>query len=218
MNAIDQRLTQAAVLLQRQALLTEHLIDTQGESLASLSEALKRKEQKIEHVLSVYNYVFALIDHLTRYQKIAFTLPRLNHKSKPFKKLNSAFGKIKEVRNQFQHINNNIENDFEGPLLGAVCWGEGNDQFIATFHDIGRERSTPMASFSTSENSFTRHCCYIYNHEQHDLISAIEGMRSFQDFISEKIEVRVDGKKYDSRDHFAALHISINFQPQEEET
>ncbi len=80
MNEIDSKLAQAMVLLSRQYLLTEHLVETQGSALAEFEQALVEKRERLSYVLDVYNDVFSLIDHLVRYQKIAFGLPRLNQK------------------------------------------------------------------------------------------------------------------------------------------
>lgn len=72
MERIDAKLGQAVVLLSRQYLLTDHLIETRGQVLREFERAIEEKRQALDHVLDVYNYVFALIDHLVRYEKIVF--------------------------------------------------------------------------------------------------------------------------------------------------
>lgn len=209
MDRIDAKLAQAVVLLNRQYLLTDHLINTRGPVLREFEFALCEKRQGLDHVLDVYNYVFALIDHLVRYEKIAFVLPRLNQKTAEYRMLSDAMGDIKDIRNQIQHINNDIENDYTGPLLGAVCWVSGQRQFIASFNDIGRRRSSPGISLDTRTGAFTQEFCYIYNDKYHDLGRAIEGMRAFNKFVSSQIRVEVDGTQYDPKEHFTALCIEF---------
>lgn len=82
---IDNKLIQAVVLLDRQFLLTDYLIESKKITLKEFEQALAEKRQSISQVLSVYNYIFALIDNLVRYQKIASVIPRLSQKKKNFK-------------------------------------------------------------------------------------------------------------------------------------
>src|SRR5438093_13660472 len=105
MNKIDARLVQTVVLLNRQYLLLERLIESKDRVFREFENAISENQQALVHVLDVYNFVFALIDHLVRYHKIATVLPRLNHKLPPFRALQSSVGDFKEIRNQFQHIN-----------------------------------------------------------------------------------------------------------------
>lgn len=178
MDRIDAKLAQAAVLLNRQHLLTDHLIETRSAVLREFEHAVAGNRQVLDHVLDVYNYVFALIDHLVRYEKIAFILPRLNKKTAEYRALGDAMGDIKDIRNQLQHINEDIENDYKGPLLGAVCWISGQRQFIASFHDIGRPRSSPGIALNTRTGTYAQEFCYVYNDKYHDLGRAIEGVPS----------------------------------------
>ena len=211
MTKIDARLAQAAVLLDRQFLLTQHLIKTSGRSLGNLKRALDEERQNIRHVLSVYNYVFSLIDHLVRYQKIAHSMPRLSQKSAEFRALNDSLKGLKEVRNQIQHINNDIENQFSGPLLGAIVWASGSQQCVVTFHDLGRKRSSPSIPFDSSKRSFTKEFCYVYDGDLYDLDKAIGGFREFNKYVQRTVKVQVDGKPYLAKDHFMAIGIRIEF-------
>lgn len=70
MEKIDSRLIQTVILLDRQYALLEHLIGTKNHVLKDFELAVEKGEQTLEHVLDVYNYVFALIDHLERYRKL----------------------------------------------------------------------------------------------------------------------------------------------------
>jgi hypothetical protein len=209
MDKIDAKLIQGVVLLNRQYLLMDHLIETKSCVLRDFECAIEEKRQALNHVLEVYNYVFALIDHLVRYQKIAFVLPRLNQKSAEYRALNDAMGDIKEIRNQLQHINNNVENEYTGPLLGAVCWISSQRQFIASFNEIGRTRSTPGIILNTQTLTYEQEFCYIYNDAYHDLGKAIEGVSTFNEFVNSRVYVEVNGKPYDPKDHFLALRIDI---------
>lgn len=215
MERIDAKLVQAVVLLSRQYLLTDHLIETRGQVLREFERAIEEKRQALDHVLDVYNYVFALIDHLVRYEKIVFVLPRLNQKTAKFRALRDAMGGIKDIRDQLQHINNDIENNYTGPLLGAVCWVSGQRQFIASFHDIGRPRSSPGIILDTRTGTHAQQFCYVYNDKYYDLGRAIDGLRTFNKFVNAQVRVEVDGKPYDPKDHFAALCIELRTQQQD---
>ena len=160
-------------------------------------------------MLDVYHYIFALIDHLVRYQKIAFMLPRLNKKDPEYRALDDAMGHIKDIRNQLQHINNDIENDYTGPLLGAVWWVSGQRQFVAVFPDIGRPRSSPGIILDTCTGKYGQEFCYVYNGEYHDLSRAIAGVREFNEFMNARVRVKVDGRPYDPKEHFVALCIEL---------
>jgi hypothetical protein len=213
MDRIDAKLVQAVVLLDRQYLLMDHLIVTRGHVLREFERAIEEKQQALDHVLDVYNYVFALIDHLVRYEKIAFVLPRLNQKTAEYRALGDAMGGIKDIRNQLQHINSKIENDYSGPLLGTVCWVSGQRQFIASFHDIGRPRSSPGIILDTRTGTYAQEFCYVYNDKYHDLGRAIDGVRTFNKFVNSRVRVKVDGKQYDPKDHFAAICIELRMPP-----
>jgi hypothetical protein len=209
MNRIDALLVQAVVLLDRQYLLIDHLIETRGHALREFERAIEKKQQALNHVLDVYNYIFALIDHLVRYEKIAYTLPRLNHKASQYRELGRAMDDLKSIRHQFQHVNNDIENNNTGPLLGSVCWVSGQQQFIASFHDIGRPRSSPGIILDTSTGTFAQQFSYIYNDRYYDLDRAIEGVRTFNKFANSQVRVEVDGKLYDPKDHFMAVRLEF---------
>ena len=213
MDRIDAKLVQAVVLLDRQYLLMDHLIVTRGHVLREFERAIEEKQQALDYVLDVYNYVFALIDHLVRYEKIAFVLPRLNQKTAEYRALGDAMGGIKDIRNQLQHINSKIENDYSGPLLGTVCWVSGQRQFIASFHDIGRPRSSPGIILDTRTGTYAQEFCYVYNDKYHDLGRAIDGVRTFNKFVNSRVRVKVDGKQYDPKDHFAAICIELRMPP-----
>lgn len=210
-KTIDVKLMQAqtVVLLGRQYLLTEHLIESGASTLREFELAVRSGKQELSHVLKVYNYVFALIDHLVRFHKIAFSLPGFNHKSSDFRALSKAIGNLKAVRNQLQHINNDIMNDFKGPLLGSVCWASGNSQYMTLFHDIGRQRSSYGIVFDVQNNKHDHDFCYVYNEHYYSLGDAIEGMRTFQSYLDSVVQIQIDGKDYDIKDHFAALCIEI---------
>ncbi|HXC41862.1 MAG TPA: hypothetical protein VN667_23240, partial [Burkholderiales bacterium] len=163
MDKIDSRLAQVAILLQRQYLLLRHLIDTTDEVRGRFEASLSGGTQNLGNVLGVYNYVFALVDHLVRYEKIASGIPKLNQKSAEFRSLDTAMGDLKEIRNQLQHINNDVENTYSGPLLGAVCWVSEKKQYIACLNDVGRERSSPGIILDTHRGAYLQDFCYVYD-------------------------------------------------------
>ncbi len=207
---IDLFLIQAVVLLDRQFVLLDRLVRT-SQAIPDYESAIERKEQALEHVLDIYNYVLALIDHLVRYQKIVFSIPRLSSKSKEHCALNEALGNLKDVRDQLQHINNDIENDYTGPLLGAVSWVSlcGKKNYLAMFNDMGRDRSSPSLVFDTQEGKYVQNFSFIYNGQYYDLGKAIEGVKKFHVYIKSLVQINVDGKPYETENHYAALCIQI---------
>jgi len=207
---VGAKAAEAVVLLDRQYLLTCHLIKTRASVLTEFEQAINAKEQSLKHVLDAFNYVFALIDNLVRYQKIASSLPILSQKRAECRALDSAMGALKDVRNQLQHINNDIDNEYSGPLLGAVCWVSDTSQFIASFHDVSRPRSTPGIVFDTQKGQYVHEFVYVYNEVYHDLGKAIAGMHAFQSFVKQSFKVQMDGKPYDPNNHFVAACVSFH--------
>ena len=78
----DAKMAEAVVLLERQYLLTCHLIDTRSGALEALEQAIRTKTERLDHVLAVFGYVFALIADLVSYQKIVFSLPVFSQKAR----------------------------------------------------------------------------------------------------------------------------------------
>jgi hypothetical protein len=209
MSKIDERLLQSVVLLKRQYLLTRHLIESRSGALREFEIAVTAGQQQVNHVIEVYNFAFALIDHLVRYQKIAHSIPKLNQKNNNFRSLNAAMGELKEVRNQHQHLSNHIINNFTGPLLGSVSWASEQNNFIAAFQDIGRQRSFPGIAFDTHLGKFTHEFCYVYGEKYYDLKKAITGLHEFNEYIDSNVFVEADGKPFKPEDLFVALRMQF---------
>lgn len=206
---IDQLLAQAVVLLQRQFLLTEHAIQAGSRALIEFENAVASNSQDIQNVFAAFNYAFALVDHLVRYRKIAAVIPRISQKSTEFRALESSLHPLTAIRNQFQQINNHIENKNSGPLLGSVCWSSQNAQFVASFNDVGRRRTVPGVWMDTQTGRFGLQFCYIYNDSYYDLEKAILGMREFQKYMDHFCTVQIDEKDFAQEDHFMALRVEF---------
>ncbi len=212
---IDSLLIQGVVLLNRQCLLIKQLVKSGELVLRNFENAIAENKQSLEHVLEVYNYVLSLIDHIERFRKVAFNLPKLNHRDKEYRALQSAIGAFEDIRHKIQHINNEIENDYTGPLLGAVWWVNGNRQYNACFHDIGRERSSPGIVFGPDGKALQRFC-YVYNETYYDLDKAVEAAQVFDCFLAEKVQIQIDGRPYKVEEHFAAfcMELKISYSDQ----
>jgi hypothetical protein len=204
MTTVDDQLIQTVVLLKRQFLLTEHLLKRGRKALEDFQDAVSAQRQSVEHVLDVLNFAFALIDNLVRYQKIARSIPRINQKSPEFRALISSLGELTDIRNQHQHINRNIMNNFSGPLLGTVSWTDANANYFASFNDVGRQRSVPGMVFDTQENRFVLQFCYIFGDKYHDLQRAIEGMQSFNAYLDKRVVISLDGARFSADEHYMA--------------
>jgi hypothetical protein len=208
---INQLLIQAAVLLQRQYLLAEHLVGTGSVVLANFEQAVVEGTQSIENVLGVFNYCWALVDQLERYRKIASVVPRLNQKGAEFRALEKVLRPLTTIRNQFQHINNHVRDSNSGPLLGSVCWINGKAQFIASLPDLGPPCSVPGISLDTKTGAFGQQFCYIHNDNFYDLGTALDGIRSFQKYVDCLIQVSIDGTAFIQKDNFIAMRAEFEF-------
>jgi hypothetical protein len=216
MTDVDSKLAQAAVLLDRQYLMLTRIHERGKPALTTAETAIDAKSTTIEHVLDVYNYVFALIDNLARYQKIAGALPRFNQKEPEFRALAASLGNIKGARNQLQHINNDIENDYSGPLLGGICWINGDRQFLVALHDIGRKRSSPGIVFDNWNNRYLNEFCFTYGDTYYDLAKAMAGVRAFNSYLASAVRIEIDGKPYVADQHFSAISVAFLTQSEVE--
>lgn len=213
MDTVDSKLLQAAIVLSREYVLIDRLVTTGEATLRAFENVIGDKRESIKRGLDVYNYVYALIEHLARYQKLASSVPRINQKSVEFRSFDRAMGRIKEARNSLQHLNNAIENTFTGPLMGSINWRAGGNEYLVAFHDIGRQRDSPGIIFDTKDSSFRHTFVFVYNHEYHDLEAAIQGVRELQEYIDSRIQVEIDGRPYDPKEHLASLKITLQYAP-----
>ena len=204
-------LLQSVTLLRRQKLLTEYLINSSGSSLERFQTALTEQKLSTGHVLDVLNYAFGLIDNLVRFQKIAGKIPQLSQKSAECKALASGMGNLKKIRNQHQHIIEHLLNEFSGPLLGALSWVAGTKNYLASFQDIGRERSIPTMIFDTHEKRFTQEFCYVYGEKYYDLKKAIDAMHQFSNFIESSVQIQLNGQKINPDDMIIAICVELKF-------
>lgn len=208
---IDKRLIHAFVLLGRQFLLTEYVVrKRRPRVLASFETAInKGKKQNFQHVLRVYELAFSIVDNIVRYEKVASILPRFNQKSAEFKLFSSRLKGMKELRNLLQHINSDIDTEFESPILGGLTWVSKGVNYIAAFNDIGEKRSIPGLVYDAKENRFTKEFCYVHNGKYYDLSTAIHGYRDYQKYVEKRCQVDLDGSKYKIDDHFIAVAIAF---------
>ena len=184
MPDIDKRLIHAFVLLGRQFLVTEYVArKRKPRVLASFEAAVKDKRQSIRDVLRVYELTFSIVDNIVRYEKIASKLPRFNQKSDEFKLFSSRLNGMKELRNLLQHINSDIDKEFESPILGGVTWVSKDVNYLAAFNDLGEKRSIPCLTYNTTENRFTKDFCFVHNGKYYDLSMAIHGYRDYQNLV-----------------------------------
>src|SRR4051812_28610904 len=121
MADIEKRLVHAFVLLGRQFLITEYIVrHRKPKVLAAFERSVSHGKQSIQDVLKVYELAFSLVDNFVRYEKIASMLPRFSQKSDEYKLFSSRLSGMKELRNLLQHIQGDIDTEFESPILGGV--------------------------------------------------------------------------------------------------
>lgn len=210
MTDIDTRLVHAFVLLGRQYLMTEHVVQRRRPRVLGLFEkAIKNKNATIHDVVRVYELAFSIVDNIVRYQKIAGMLPRFGQKTEEFKLFSSKLSGLKDLRNLLQHINGDIDTEFESPILGGVTWVKGEVNYMAAFNDLGGSRSLPGIVYDTQENKFTSNFCYVHNDKYYDLSEAIGGYRGYHKYVESKCAVDVNGKRYSVNEHFMALAMEF---------
>jgi hypothetical protein len=209
MDSANSRLVHAVILLDRQHRLIERLVDRLGPVLGELERKIGTPAASLELVLDAYNYALTLVDSLARYQKIAFSLPRFNYKDPACRALDLALGKIKEARNQLQHINNDIENDNSGPLLGGVGWVSNQIEYLALLNDVGRQRSSPGIAFDTWTDTYTMNFCFTYGDDSYDLGRALQGVRTFNDYVLSRVRIEINGKPYRAEENYMAVRSSF---------
>jgi hypothetical protein len=204
-DRINARLAQAAVLLDRQYRILERVYESALGTLEHLQGAMDSGSPTLDAVLDVYAQVLSLIDNFARYQKTALSVPCLNQKSPEHRALASAMGTIVDARNQLQHLNNDIENDNYGPLLGGVAWVNNKRNYVVSLNDVGRKRSVPGIAFDTKEHRFVSDFCFTYGNTLFDLAKAMKGVREFNQYVASIVHVEIDGKPYVAEQHFMAV-------------
>jgi hypothetical protein len=208
---IDERLAQTVVLLHRQREIIQHLSSKrEPEVLKNIENEISSGSQTVQSLYPVYEYTFSLIDNLVRYQKILNVTPKVSQREKAIAKYNKVLEPLKQARNQIQHINNDIENSFSGPLLGSVCWNRGLTQYIVSLGDIGRSRSTPGIMLDTHTGEFVAELCYIYNETYHDLHKAVSETEEVHRWLTSAITITIDNAPYNPNSHFQALKVEFN--------
>jgi hypothetical protein len=213
-ESIDERLAQAVVLLSRQYEIIDYLFSQkEAEVLKSVEREISSGLPKVQSVYPVYEYVYSLIDNLMRYQKILNVTPKLNQKEQPISNFNLALSPLKEVRNNLQHINDNLKSSLSGPLLGSICWNRGLTQYIVSLSDVGRSRSVPGIVLDTQTGTFVAELCYVYNETYHDLHKAISETAAVHKWLSTVISMSIDNTPYDPNSHFQAIKLEFKLNP-----
>jgi hypothetical protein len=204
-QSIDDRLIQTVVLLNRQYEIIQYLSSKrEPDVLNHLENAINSGTTTIQSVYPVYEYVYSLIDNLVRYQKIFAVMPKISQKEEAISRYNRALFPLKEPRNQIQHINNDIDNSFFGPLLGSICWNRDLTQYVVSLGDIGRSRSIVGIPLDTQTGIFVAEFCFIYNETYHDLHKAILETAEVHKWLSNEISITIDDAPYDPNSHFHA--------------
>ena len=210
MNEVDKRLVHAFVLLGRQFLITEHVVRKRKPNVLSAFErSINNGKQNIQDVLRVYELAFSIVDNIVRYKKIASMLPRFSQKSEEYQRFAERLSGMTELRNLLQHIQGDIDTEFESPILGGVTWVKGKFNYMAAFHDVGVKKTLPGLVYDTRNGKFTKDFCYVHNGVYYDLSRAIAGYRGYQRYVEAKCNVQIDGKPYKIDEHYVALKMGI---------
>lgn len=215
-SEVNAHLAQAVVLIDRQFRMLDRVYDRGRSTLEELEGAMDARSVKIEQVLDAYNFVFALIESFARYQKTAFSIPCLNQKDPAYRALTAALGDIKDARDQLQHVNNDIQNDNYGPLLGGIGWTSGKRNYLVGLNDIGRKRSSPGIPFDTHNHRYITDFCFTYGDKLFDLSKAMAGVRAFNSYLASAVRIEIDAKPYVADQHFSAMSVAFLTQSEVE--
>lgn len=178
--------------------------------LRALESAMLAGTQDITQVIDLYNYIFLLIDHICRFRRVALRVPKEISKSQEYKKCMTSLSEFTSTRNTFQHIDEKIDNEWSGPLLGAICWVSDGKHFLISFNDVNRIRSSPTLIFDTHEGTFTRNFVYICNDIYYDIGDAINRIELFIKFFQKTVHFSRDERELNIRDDFLA--VTFDFQ------
>lgn len=177
--------------------------------LRALESAMLSGTQDVQQIADLYNYIFLIIDHICRFQKVALRLPKEVSKSKEYKECMRALSVFYSTRNNFQHIDEKIDNEWSGPLLGAICWVSDGRHFLISFNDVNRVRSSPTLILDAREGIFTRTFAYVCNDTYYDIGDAIERIETFMNFFQKTIHFSRDEREINIRDDYLAVTLDF---------
>lgn len=208
MSKHQEHIAQVAIALIRQHQLLSNIAEKRDSVLGRFESSIPKRDDGFQAVFDVYNYVFALLDSVVRYHKMAHTLPGISKKNLPYRRLDDAVDHFKDARNQIQHLNNDVINDFSGPLMGAITWPNGVKNYNALLNDVGRVRSTRTLTFDTKTASFAHGLCYVYNEKHYDLDAAVSVIHEFHSNLISKMVIRAGEADFDPLSNIAAFEVS----------
>lgn len=206
---LNTRLIRSLVLLDRQYLITEQVSKYRVQRvLRSFEKSADNKSSSLKDIVRVYEMVFSLVDNIVRYEKIACVLPRMSQRTDEFKLFSNRLSGLKDLRNLLQHINGDIDTEFESPILGGVSWARGNANYIAAFVDM-ESKSLPGLPYDLQELKYAKQFCFVHNDKYYDLGNAIIGYRDYHAYVKKNFRLEVDGKPYLIEKHILAFKTEL---------
>jgi hypothetical protein len=201
-------MVQVAIALIRQYQLLSNLSQKRGDVLSCFEASMPTQENGFQGVFDIYNYAFALLDAVVRYHKMAHSLPGVSKKEVLYRRLDKAIDHFKGARNQIQHLDNDVVNEFSGPLMGAVTWPNDVTNYSAVLNDVGRERKIGLLAFDTVEGKFVNGFCYVYNDKYYDLDAAVSAINTFHADLMSRMVLKVGETDFDPLSNISVLHVS----------
>lgn len=194
-------------------MLLENHRKNQENVIAELLNAIETQhESKINEILSLFNYVLLFVDLAVRIQKIAYSLPRINHRVIEYREFNESLGNLKELRNRFQHINNEIATDANDHLLGAISFYSNSKLYCVTFQDISRKRNSASLPFEITVDrklKINHRFGYVIEKEIFDLDKIFESCSKLATFLDSQIKVKDDNGTIDFRKKYDVWAIEL---------
>jgi hypothetical protein len=210
---IDQRLIETYVLFQRHVFLLESHHKTKKSVLDSFLTALeKNKDSRIDEILKLYNYVILFVDLAVRIQKLAHALPRINHRSKEYRQFDDRLGELKDLRNRFQHINNEIDVDGHHHLLGAISFYADSRLYCVAFQDISRTRKSATLPFEITDEQklkINHEFGYVLENKTFDIDKIYEACCNLAAHLESQINLVEDGGNIDIKTKYDIWAVDL---------
>ena len=210
---IDKRLIETLSLFKRHVYLLKRHSENQENIVKRLETLIdKKSSNKINEVLDLFNYVFLFVDLSVRLQKIAYSIPRISHKSDEYRAFEKELKNLKEVRNKFQHINNEVASDGTDHLLGTISWFSNSKIYAASFQDISRERSGKSIPFEvTADQKLIVHqnLCYVMESNHYDLENIFKACIELQKYIDSKFKLKDENGFLDLKTKHDAWAVNL---------
>jgi hypothetical protein len=210
---IDKKLIETYALFKRHVLLLENHHENQDSTISAIEQAIEDgKEDKLKEILSLFNYVLLFVDLAVKIQKIALKIPKINQKGPEYRSFTRSLGELKELRNKFQHINDNVASTSSSHMLGTISWYSGSKIYSASLQDLSRTRngySMPIEVTEDKKLKVHHDFCYMLENDTFDLNAIYESCLKLCEYLDGKISLTDENGEIDMRKKYDIWAIRI---------